>query len=122
METLVDWKKSFALDVENKWQLMNDEYNNYLSTSNVGYLQQACGKMFSIVENFLQLKYLYRISNYGELKALVKNNKNDYELLLESAQLHYFYYNGEVHMQKDEAEFFYKKVYGKMKLRLKKGK
>ena len=114
----MDWKKKFNVDIENKWALMNDEYQNYLRTNNIGYLQQAGNKLFLIVENYLQIKYMHRINNYRELKLLIRNNVNDYDLLVSASQLHYFFYNGEVQMQRDEAEFFYLKIHKKTKIRL----
>ena len=113
------WKKGFRKDIKNKFILMDNEYALFQETNNVGYLQQAGNKLFSIVENFLQLKYSHRVKSYGELKILVRNNKNDYKLLLNAVQLHYFFYNGEVQFPRDEAEFIFKEVHKRMVRRLK---
>lgn len=113
------WKRSFRKDIENKVILMNKEYAFFQETNNVGYLQQAGNKLFSIVENYLQLKYSHRINSYNELKILVKNNKNDRLLLIMAVQLHYFFYNGEVQMPRDEAELIFKEVNKRMMARLK---
>jgi len=114
----MNWKKSFKNDIATKWDLMNNEHSMYEQTNNVGYLQQAGNKLFSIVENFLQMKYDYRVKSYSELKSLVVHNENDYDLLVNAAQLHYFFYNGEVQFPRDEAEYYYKNVYKIMKRRL----
>ncbi len=118
---MINWKSYFKKDIENKYKLMINEYSQYENTDNIDYLQQAGNKLFNIVKNYLQVKYNKRMGTYNELKLLVRNNKNNYELLLESAQLRYFFYNGELQMQRDEAEHFYKKVLQKINSRLKIG-
>jgi len=119
MNKIPIWKKSFRKDIKNKVILMNKEYALFQETNNVGYLQQAGNKLFSIVENYLQLKYSHRVNSYTELKILVKNNNNDYDLLIKAVQLHYFFYNGEIQMPRDEAEYYYKEVNKKIIARLK---
>ena len=113
-----DWKRVFRKDIKEKLRKSQNEFNRYKSTQRIIYLQQAGNKLFSLIENILQIKYGKRIKNYQQLRHLVKDNKNDKQLLLQAVQLHYFYYNGELHMPYYDAEDIYKIVRNKIKGRI----
>ncbi len=116
--TKLHWKQSFKKDISRKLKASEEEYKKYLNTHKIIYLQQAGNKLFSIVENYLMLKYGERKKDYKSLFHMVKNNKNDRTLLRDAVQLHYFFYNGELDMPKFIAEDFYESVRNRMKNRL----
>ena len=113
------WKDIFKKDIRTKVKIADEEYKKFRSTKQIIYLQQAGNKLFSAVENYLMLKYEKRVKNYQILFNIVKHNEKDRIILREAAQLHYFFYNGELDMPVFEAEDFYKSVSSKMKKRLK---
>jgi len=105
----MDWKKSFQADVREKLRFARKEHKQYLSTGRIIHLQQAGNKLFSAVENYLMFKYDKRVVSYRDLKAIVTDTR-DKKLLLDAAQLHYFYYNGGLHMPYYDAEDFFVSV------------
>lgn len=104
MTNVKNWQSYFKQDVKNKFIVSQEEFEKYKHTSSIIYLQQACEKMFSVVENYFMIKYEYRAKSYGDLYAKVRSNSNDVELLRKAFQLHQFFYNGEVQMPKYIAE------------------
>jgi len=113
------WKNVYKKDIKFKLDFGEKEYNLYKKTGYIIYLQQSGNKLFSAVENYLQLKYNKRIKSYQDLKQIIKNNKNDKNLLTLASQLHYFFYNGDLQMDKDDAKNLYILVRDKLKNRLK---
>lgn len=99
-----DWKEVFRKDIKSKLSEVRKEFKLYKKTSSIIYLQQACNKMFSYIENRLMLKYDVRVSNYGQLRELVRKNEHDTDLLLRAKSLHQFYYNAEMQMPRYDAE------------------
>ena len=114
----INWEQSFKKDIKNKMNESKKEFDLYKKTDYVIYLQQSGNKLFSAVENYLMLKNHKRVRNYHNLLKMVMSNKNDKELLTQAVQLHYFFYNGDLHMDRYTAEEIYKIVYDKMKNRM----
>lgn len=104
------WKDYFRGDIRRKIREADVEYKKYKEGKGVVYLQQACNKLFSAVENLLMVKYGKQEKSFQKILALAMNNQDDRTLLNDSAQLHYFFYNGETHMLATIAEPLYKKV------------
>lgn len=113
------WRSVFKKDIKSKLDFGQKEYQEYKITGYVIYLQQSGNKLFSAVENYLMLKYNKRVKSYQELKQIVINNKKDRLLLAQVSQLHYFFYNGDLQMDRDEAEILYIDIRDKLKNRLK---
>ena len=105
-----DWKRVFREDVESKIVESLKEFDDYRKEGHIISLQQACNKLFSAVENYLMLKYDHREKDYQNVKKMVRKDKFDAQLLAKSAQLHYFYYDAELQMDKDEAEVLFQEV------------
>ncbi|RLG13668.1 MAG: hypothetical protein DRN66_03735 [Candidatus Nanohalarchaeota archaeon] len=112
------WKQEFKRDIEEKLRASTKEYNKYKKTNNIIYLQQAGNKLFSIVEHLLMIKYNFRTKNYQTIRNRVKDNKEDRLLLRDVAQLHYFFYDAELQMDKEYAEDYYIDIKNRIKLRL----
>jgi len=49
---------------------------------------------------------------------MVNSNKNDSRLLTQAVQLHYFFYNADLHMDRYTAEVIFLDVYNKLKNRI----
>lgn len=113
-----DWRNIFRHDIGRKMEQSKKEFELYKKTGYVIHLQQAGNKMFSIVENHLMLKYDKRLRSYRKLLDMVSGSSNDSSLLAQAAQLHYFYYNGDLQMSREEAEILYRDVRRKMRDRL----
>jgi len=107
-----NWRNLLKNDAKRKLRESKREFEKYNKTSRILYLQQACNKLFSAVENYLIVKYNKRVKNYQDLKAIV--NKRDRMLLTDAAQLHYFYYNGKLQMPESDVIDYYERVYEKM--------
>ncbi len=114
----MDWKSLFRKDIEVKLRESKREYDIFKRTGEVIYLQQAGNKLFSLVENYLMVKYDKKVEKYGDVRKLVFNNKFDKELLIEANLLHKFYYNSTLYMDIIDAEFYFLKVYNKIKGRI----
>jgi hypothetical protein len=114
-----DWKDVFKQDIKNKLIISKQEYDIYKKTNQIVYLQQAGNKLFSVVENWLMLKYKTKVSNFQDLRNLTNNNKNDRRLLSKVARLHYFFYQGEIMGEPVEFADIYEEVYEIMKRRIK---
>ena len=112
------WQSSFNRDVKAKVKGSKQEFDNYKRTRRVLSLQQACGKLFSAVENYLMVKYQTRKRNYRSLWDMVRSDSRDRTLLQLAKQLHIFYYNGPLDIRLYEAEGYYNNVYKKMQNRL----
>ncbi|RLG13672.1 MAG: hypothetical protein DRN66_03755 [Candidatus Nanohalarchaeota archaeon] len=108
------WKQEFKKDIERKMQASTQEYNKYKKTKKTIYLQQAGNKLFSITENYMMIKYGKRKFSYKSIYDLVKSDERDEELLREALNLHYFFYNGKLHMPIWMAVRDYKKVRDKL--------
>lgn len=119
---MLDWKEKFKIDYLNKFKYSKLEFDKYKETSHIIYLQQACNKLFSSVENYLMYKYNRKVTSYQQLRDIINNNENDKILLSLANSLHVFFYNGEVYMNRVEIEDTYMLVYNKMKNRLDKRK
>jgi len=98
MKQKEEWRKVFYRDIKTKFRASKQEFNKYKRTRKVIYLQQASGKLFSAVENYLKIRYNIRKRSYRELWDMVKSNSNDRTLLQLTKQLHIFYYNGSLDM------------------------
>ena len=116
----IEWKAYSKQDFMAKIKHSHEEYNEHKRTGQVIYLQQACGKLFSAVENYLMVKYKQRRYSYGSLIQLISNNEKDRTLLNDAVQLHYFYYNGETHFLRSVADKIYTIVRRKMLNRINK--
>lgn len=114
-----EWKEIFIQDIEDKLKESKVEFNKYKSTKRVVYLQQAGNKLFSVIENWLMVKYNSRVQSYQDLRKLVSKNKNDRLLLSKSAQLHYFYYENILRGEPEEFEDIYLELYEIMNSRIK---
>jgi len=112
------WIPSFRQDINSKWSAMNEEYNLYLDNNKAVYLQQACEKLFSIIENYLQIKYAYKTDSYGNLLSKVSND--DSIFLSGAMQLHRYFYNGQTELLDLQAQQLYLTYRDKMKSRLNK--
>jgi len=99
-----DWRDKFIVDVKNKLKAANLEFKQYKQTSSIIYLQQAGGKIFSVVENYLMVKHDYRARSYADLYEKIKSNSHDLLLLKDAFQLHKFFYNGDLQMPVYQAE------------------
>jgi len=115
-----NWEKVFTKDINDKLEHADKEYNKYKETGYIIYMQQASNKLFSAVENYMMLKYNKRVKSYRQLVIMIKHNRNDSILMAQVVQLHYFFYNGELQMTKDEAELLYIDIRKKIKVRLNK--
>jgi len=118
MAKIKGWQSKFVLDIKNKFKVANLEYEQYKQTGCIIYLQQAGNKLFSVVENYLMVKNDYRVRSYQQVLKLVENNNYDLELLTQAVQLHYFFYNGDLYMDKNTAEKIFKIVMKKMRGRI----
>jgi len=114
-----EWKMIFRKDIKDKLHESFREYTQYKKTGKVVYLQQAGNKLFSVVENWLMVKYNVRVSSYQELRGVVKNNKNDRRLLAKVSRLHYFYYANIVYDDPNDIAESYLEIYEIMKRRIK---
>lgn len=115
----LEWKDMFKKDIRDKLRESKKEYDEYVSTNQVVYLQQAGNKLFSVVENYLMLKYNTRVRSYDDLKILVKNNSFDIKLLKKVSLLHYFFYQNEIEGDADSYAVLYVEIYDIMKGRVK---
>lgn len=113
----MEWKAAFKQDIKIKLMHADAEYKKYKKSSETIYLQQACEKLFSAVENFLMLKY-GRAGNYNELLLYVYKNEKDSALLTTASKLHFFFYNGELEISADGADRLYNSVRDRLKARL----
>lgn len=113
-----EWRKIFINDIKEKLKESYNEYKKYKRTDKIVFLQQAGNKLFSVVENWLMVKYDTRVSSYSDLRYLVRNNRNDRLLLSKVAQLHYFYYENVIRGEPWEFEEIYLDVYQTMKKRV----
>ena len=113
-----NWELAFKNDIKQKLLYAEKEYSQYKQTGHIIYLQQSGNKLFSVVENWLMLKYKKRVRGYQQLVTIVSQNNNDSFLLAQSVQLHYFFYNGELQMSKQEAEIMFINISRKMKQRI----
>lgn len=113
-----EWKVIFRQDIKDKLRESRREYDRYKSTGKVVYLQQAGNKLFSVVENWLMVKYNVRVSSYKELRKVVRNNRYDRVLLSKVSQLHYFYYENVMRGEPEEFEDIYLEVYRIMQKRI----
>jgi hypothetical protein len=59
--------------------------------------------LFSVVENVLMLKFEKRVRSYAQLRELVKNDSDVLKLRTAAAQLHYFFYNADLHIDRYDA-------------------
>jgi hypothetical protein len=113
-----EWKTIFLIDSRAKLTESKKEFVRYKATGKVVYLQQACNKLFSVVENWLMVKYDVRVQSYQQLRGVVKNNAYDRVLLSKASQLHYFYYENVLRGEPEEFEDMYLEVYKVMKERI----
>ena len=114
----MNWKSYFKKDIKNKFKYSWKEYLKYKNTNKVIFLQQAGGKLFSAIENYLMIKYNKKVRSYHSLLKLLKSknaNEKDVDLLVYGVQLHYFFYNGKLQMSLDMAETMYISLYNKVK-------
>ena len=116
-KTTKDWKSYFKKDINMKLSESKREYDKYNSTGSIIYLQQASNKLFSVVENYLMIKYDNRVKSYKKLYLMT--NHADKQILFEANQLHRFFYNGDLQMETFEAKRLYMIVYNKIKQRVK---
>lgn len=116
-----EWKRVFNADIKSKLVESKVEFNKYKSTNKIVYLQQAGNKLFSVVENWLMVKYNVRVASYQQLRAVVKNNKNNSRLLSKVAQLHYFYYENRMRGEPEEFADIYLEIYETMRGRVNNG-
>ena len=114
----MDWIEKFKNDVKEKVKASKVELNNYENTSRIIFLQQACEKLFSAVENFLMYKYRYRARSYQELYNKASISKIDSELLAQSVQLHYFFYNGTLQTDEQSIKLIFNSVMRKLENRI----
>jgi hypothetical protein len=114
-----EWKQMFTKDCRDKIRESYNEFLKYKKTKKVVFLQQAGNKLFSVVENWLMIKYNVRVTSYIQLRGVVKKNKYDRTLLSKVAQLHYFYYENELRGEASEFEDIYIEIYNIMKRRIK---
>ena len=113
-----EWRSVYLSDIHNKLIESKNEYNKYKQLNKIVFLQQAGNKLFSVVENFLMIKYKQRVVSYQNLRDLVRNNSFDRRLLSKVAQLHYFYYENIIRGEPEEFEDIYLEVYETMKSRI----
>lgn len=104
------WKQAFKKDIKEKLFHAKIEYQKYAKTQQVIYLQQACNKLFSAVENKIMLKYGRKVTSYGKLREMVLSNTELTHILIEAKQIHQFYYNGDMQMSRYDAEDIFKRL------------
>jgi len=114
----MEWKESFKHDIKTKINHADIEYKKYKKDDKLIYLQQACEKMYSAVENFLMIKYETRAHSYQQLYYRVLANDKDSALLSSAQMLHEFFYNGEIKMLRTDADRVYNSVRDRLKTRL----
>jgi len=114
-----EWKAIFKEDIEQKLLESKNEYDKYKETNRIVFLQQAGNKLFSVVENWLMVKYNKRVQSMRDLREVVKHNKHDRTLLSKVAQLHYFYYENVLRGEAEEFDDIYLEIYEIMKNRIK---
>jgi len=110
-EMVKNWMNSLKNDANRKLRESRKEYEKYKKTGKTIYLQQACNKLFSAVENRLMVKYKIRKRSYKALYNLVRKSQKDRILLQLAKDLHVFYYNGPLDITLYEAENKYNDVY-----------
>jgi hypothetical protein len=113
-----DWINVFKEDTKNKLDYGDKEYKMYKRTGDLIYLQQAGNKLFSAVENYLMIKYKKRVRSYQSLLKQIEKDKTDRELLTQTVQLHYFFYNADLQMDRYTAEILYKDNARKLKMHI----
>ena len=114
----MNWRNEFRKDIKRKIKISKAEYKLYKETGSIIYLQQACNKLFSAVENYLMVKYNRKVESYQVLRGFVTNEKNKV-MLRDAAQLHYFFYNGKLQMDNVDAESLYGSVFKRLKIEMK---
>ena len=114
----IEWQRIFIQDIKDKLRESRVEFNKYKQTNKVVHLQQAGNKLFSVVENWMMVKHGKRVGSYSELKQLVKNDKNDYKLIVRASRLHYFFYATVVVDDIDDIAYEYAEIYNIMKRRV----
>ena len=112
------WKEVFKRDYSSKIRESEKEFDKWKSTDKTIYLQQSCNKLFSAIENFLMYKYGQRQESYQAIRRMISNNRQDHSLLIDANQLHKFYYNAELQMDRYDAENIYKRVMRRLKDRI----
>ena len=114
-----EWRQLFIVDIKDKLRASKEEYDEYMSTKEVVLMQQAGNKMFSLVENYLEVKYNYRIRSYNQLKMFLETrNQDDANLLKKCEFLHTFFYTNELNDMAESYAVIYKEVYDVMKSRV----
>jgi hypothetical protein len=108
------WKSKFSTDIDNKLKASKIEFNNYEDNGRAIHLQQAGEKLFSVIENYLMLKYNKRVSSYKQLSDIAYKNNNDFDLLTQAKHLHLFFYDADVYADRNEMELVYKSVLRKV--------
>lgn len=106
----MNWKTEFQTDIQENVKQAKAEYQQFVKTQHIIYLQQAGNKLFSAIENYLMLKYNKKVRSYKQLQALVKQDPTDFKLLRNAVQLHYFFYNREAQMDRLDAENLFEEV------------
>lgn len=119
---VIDWKNRFAIDIISKLEAAEEEFRKYNKSGSIIYLQQACGKLFSIVENHLMVKHDYRARSYQDLYKKIQSNSYDRLLLKDAFQLHKFFYNGDMQMPVYQAEDEFIRLISILKGRLERAK
>jgi len=109
-----DWRKFFEEDIRVKLEEAKNELEEYKRTGYIIYLQQACNKLFSALENQLMLKYNKKTSRYKELQMVIGKNHDDQHLLRDARHLHIFFYKGDLDMSKEDAESEFNRIYGEV--------
>lgn len=107
-----EWRQMFKKDCADKLKASKQEYEEYLSDkTQIVLLQQAGEKLFSVVENWMQVKYSYLVNNYEELKFIARKSDYDTNLLKKTYALHKFFYQNTIKMDADYIEVTYEEVY-----------
>lgn len=97
------WQNTFQNDIQEKIFQAKDEFHRFNQSQQLIYLQQAGNKLFSAIENFFMIKYNVRVQSYSQLRKIVLKHKKDYHLLRDAVQLHYFFYNADLTMDRIDA-------------------
>jgi len=94
------------------------EYDQYKSSKNQIYLQQACEKLFSALNNYIEIVNNTRISGAPDVKRLVVKEKSLAELYYDCLGLHRYFYTGDYDVDVGFIESKYLESYKKLQQRI----
>ena len=94
------------------------EYEEYKTTKKQIYLQQACEKLFSALNNYVEIINNTRVSGSPDVKRLVVKEKSLAELYYVCLGLHRYFYTGDYDVDVTFIEKKYLDSYKKLQKRI----